>query len=517
MTHLFSRGFIACAILCGTMLLPGDGVAQHFPPDDDLRLMLRFIVEDTGTPGVVVGVLEADGTTRVVRYGSAGPDAAPLGPRSGFQVASITKAFTGALLADMVARGEVRLDDPVSRFLPAHVRVPSLGDRAITLADLATHTSGLPAWPAGVRLVGYDPIAHYTTDDLYAFLSAHELRSVPGTGYLYSNVGYGLLGHALARAAGMSFRDLMRERVFGPLGMTNSDIAVAGELGEGMARGHRRGEAVPFWYATEALQGAGAAVSTPEDLLAFLAANVRPPRSDLERALHVSQEVRVPDGGRGAGWGFSWRTGVFPDGALIRGHGGRFGGFMSRIAFDPDRRIGVVVLANEVHFDEDLETLLLYLDPPPAEWAEVGVDADVLARHEGTYDEGGGTGRSFVRLEEEGYLTWQADGAPRMRLYATSDSTFFALRRPLTFTVRPDLGDGGAALVIADDARSRGPERTTRIARKVGGETPPPAQVAGLVPAPAGPDDRPSRLWLGLLAVLVSVALIGVIRGSFSS
>jgi serine-type D-Ala-D-Ala carboxypeptidase/endopeptidase len=512
MAHPFVRGFVASTVLLGSLLPPATAGAQHFPPDDELRLMLRFIVEDTGTPGIVVGVLEADGTRRTVSYGSAGPDAAPLGPQSGFQIASITKTFTAALLAEMVARGEVQLDDPVSMFLPPHVRVPSRGGREITLLDLATHTSALPFWPRGLRLAGADPLARFTTDDLYAFLSAHELGGVPGLGYRYSNLGYGLLGHALARAAGMSYRELLRERVFRPLGMEHSHIAVAGGLGDAMARGHRRGQALPFWYATEALQGAGAAISTAEDLLAFLEASVGPPRRELEHALRASQEVRVPDGERGAGWGFSWRTGVLPDGALIRGHGGEAGGFRSRIAFLPDSRIGVVVLANDVHFNEDLETMLLYLEPPPAEWAEVDVGADVLARYTGAYADDAGAGRSFVRLEKEGYLTWQADGSPRMRLYATSDSTFYALRRPLSYTFRPDVGAAGVALVIADDARNRSPEPAARSARKVADEVPSPAQAAGQAPAPAGRSGRPSRLWSGVVAVLASAALFGVIR-----
>jgi serine-type D-Ala-D-Ala carboxypeptidase/endopeptidase len=512
MARTHARLLVPSAILLGSLLVPAHGVGQHFPRDEDLLGMLRFIVEDTGTPGVVLGLLEPDGTTRVVSYGSPGPNAAPLGPRSGFQVASITKGITGALLADMVARGEVRLDDPVSDYLPAHVRVPSRGDRHITLADLATHTSGLRNWPAGLSLAGHDPLANYTTDDLYGFLSAHELRGVPGTGFRYCNVGYGLLGHALARAAGMSYRDLMRERVFLPLGMNDSHIAVAGELPGGMVRGHRRGEPVPFYSATEALQAAGAMVSTAEDLLTFLAASVGPPRSELEEAIRVSQEVRVPDGDRGAGWGFSWRTGLFPDGARIRGHGGEAGGFKSRIAFDPDRRIGVVVLANEAHLNDDLETLLLYLEPPPPGWAEVAIGADALARYTGAYAEDGGAGSSFVRLEDDGYLTWQPDGSPRMRLYATSDSTFHSLRRPLSFTFTPDAGGAGVALVIADDARSRKRAPTTRSALKVADEMPAPAQVAGWTPAPAGQRDGSRRSWLWVVAALAVAASFGAMR-----
>jgi serine-type D-Ala-D-Ala carboxypeptidase/endopeptidase len=122
--------------------------------------MLRYIVEDTGTPGLVLGIREADGATRIVSYGSSGRRALELGPRSPFQIGSITKTFTAAVLADMAARGEVALDDPVARYLPEQVRVPSRDGREVTLLDLATHTSGLPTWPMNLSLHGNNPLAN---------------------------------------------------------------------------------------------------------------------------------------------------------------------------------------------------------------------------------------------------------------------------------------------------------------------------------------------------------------------
>jgi serine-type D-Ala-D-Ala carboxypeptidase/endopeptidase len=434
---------IRSALILSAPLFPAALPAQGFPPDAELELMLRYVVEDTGTPGIVLGVLEADGSTRIVSYGSAGPGAHPLGPASGFQIASITKTFTASLLAEMAGRGEVALDDPVAKFLPDHVTVPVGGNREITLLDLATHRSGLPSWPDNLPLRGSDPLADFTIEDLYAFLSSHELRGVPGTGYLYSNLGYGLLGHALARAAGTSYRDLVGERIFAALGMDGTHIAVPGEPASWMAMGHIRGETVPFWHATEALQGAGSAVSNVEDLLTFLQANVGPATSELGRAMRIAQEVRITDGQRGAGWGFSWRTGAFPDGALIRGHGGEAGGFKSRIAFSPERQVGVVVLANEVHLVDDLETMLLYLGPPFPEWGDVSVDPTALARYVGTYRGEEGAETFFVRLEAEGLLTLQSSNRARERLYARSDTTFYTLRRPVTHHLSFERGGGG--------------------------------------------------------------------------
>lgn len=120
-----------------------------FPPDEAVREFVRPYVDKRQARGIVVGLLEPDGTRRVLTFGEAGEGARPLAASSVFEIGSITKTFTGTVLADMVRRGEVKLDDPVAKYLPAGVRVPSRNGRLITLLDLATHTSGLPRFPTG--------------------------------------------------------------------------------------------------------------------------------------------------------------------------------------------------------------------------------------------------------------------------------------------------------------------------------------------------------------------------------
>ena len=321
---------------------PSSGLAQghHFPSDDDLRTILRYLVEDTPVAGMVLGVLEADGSTRVVSYGTAGEGARPLGPQSRFEIGSITKTFTGTLLADAVTRGLVSLDDPVQMHLPDTVRVPSRNGREITLLDLVTHRSGLPRLATNhVAEDPDDPYADYTIATMYAFLSQHELRRDPGAEYEYSNLGFHLLGHALGRASGTSFTDLVKRRLLQPLGMSQTGYDLEGEGVEWMARGHRRLAVTSYNTGTEARRGAGGLRSNVLDMLEYLKANVGPPTNVAEQALRDAHAPRSAFGDRGSRVGLAWVTTVAGGRSTVE-HGGGTGGFTSRIAFDPDRRVG---------------------------------------------------------------------------------------------------------------------------------------------------------------------------------
>jgi CubicO group peptidase (beta-lactamase class C family) len=117
---------------------------RHFPADAAVKQILDEQVGKKGTVGIVVGLLEADGSRRILTAGRADNGALALDGSTVFEIGSITKTFTTGLLAEMVARGEVRLDDPVQKYLPSSVTIPSRGGREITLLDLAKVNSGLP-------------------------------------------------------------------------------------------------------------------------------------------------------------------------------------------------------------------------------------------------------------------------------------------------------------------------------------------------------------------------------------
>ena len=137
-----------------------------------------------------------------------------------FDIASISKTFVAIILADMVNQGLVKLNDPIEKYLPVgNVTVPSYNGHKITLEDLATHTSGLPDFPTG-----WIRNHSYTTQEVYDFVSNTTLSGKPGTKANYSDIGMGLLGHILSLRAGLSFDQLVKDRILNVLAMDSTGM-----------------------------------------------------------------------------------------------------------------------------------------------------------------------------------------------------------------------------------------------------------------------------------------------------
>jgi CubicO group peptidase (beta-lactamase class C family) len=291
--------------------------------------------------GLVVGCL-AGGEQRVAGYGRlhTGAQDPPDGGTI-FEIGTITKVFTGLLLADLAGQGIVGLDDPLASSLPASVRVPTRGDRQITLGDLASHAGGLPRDPKGTlgRWLGdrRNPYAGLSVEELYAGLARTKLRRRPGERVKYSNLGAGLLGDALARAAGQPYEALVRERICLPLGMRDTMITPTGEQTARLATGHtRRGRpAAPFQL--PALVGAGALRSTATDMLRLLRANLDPAHTPLAAQIERTQQPRLRAAKRvevGLGWQLA-----HPPGAAgpVLWHNGGTSGFRSFVGLPGGR------------------------------------------------------------------------------------------------------------------------------------------------------------------------------------
>lgn len=245
--------------------------------------------------GLAVGLITRD-DCRWLAYGettkgsSQTPDANTM-----FEIGSITKVFTAALLAEMAGRGEVRLDQPVAELLPPEVRVPSYRGAPITLAHLAEHTSALPRLPGNFWPTVTDeanPYRDYQPTHLHEYLTGATIGFPPGTGESYSNLGAGLLGHALALQAGKPFEELLAERILRPLGLADTAITLSDDQAARLAPGHTAaGEPTANWD-IPTLAGAGALRSSIAEMLTFVRANLNPPDTPAGAALRTCHAVR---------------------------------------------------------------------------------------------------------------------------------------------------------------------------------------------------------------------------------
>jgi len=315
------------------------------PDDADIRAILaeRIDLQRRGI-GIVVGVIGETGR-RVIVHGETrnGDGRLPDGDTV-FEICSITKVFTGLLLADMVERGEVALGDPVAKYLPAGVGMPKRGGKPITFVDLATHTSGLPMMPNNLAPRDYaNPLADYTVDQLYEFLGGHTLTRDVGERFEYSNLGFGVLGHVLALRAGVEFETLVRQRITGPLGMTSTGLP-APDLAVRLATGHdHAGQPAANWD-MPTLAGSGALWSTADDLLTFAAAELGYVETPLKPAMAAQLLPRRPrdiDSEIALGWSISMKQS-----REIVWKNGRTPGYCCFLGFDMKAGTGVAVLAN---------------------------------------------------------------------------------------------------------------------------------------------------------------------------
>lgn len=314
---------------------------------------------EAGFPGFAVVVFTDKGLVHERYFGVADRSTGRV-PTSEtlFQIGSVTKMFTGLLFARMVGEGLVEAGDPIADYLPDGVVVPSdSSDSVITLLHLATHTSGLPRYPANLDRVDGDPMTGYSVEELYAGLSAAELVHPVGSNWLYSNFGYGLLGHLLERAAGESLEALLRRFVLVTPGLNEITFEPGPFAVNRLATPYRdentRVATSPWDMGT--LSGAGAIFASPRSLAKFgglllgeggntrdesMAAAIRYSRAPYHRFRSPGNSNRaygigqfIVDDWQGAGFTAYW-------------HGGDLDGYAASLLVAPSEGIGVLFLTN---------------------------------------------------------------------------------------------------------------------------------------------------------------------------
>jgi CubicO group peptidase (beta-lactamase class C family) len=414
--------------------------------------------------GIVVGIVSKKGS-QIFSYGKLGKGSTlEVDGDTLFELGSVTKTFTAILLADMVERGELSLDDPIDKFLPGFVKVPTRNGKKIKLIDLATHTSGLPSTPGNSKSRDNRPgYEGYTEQQLYDFLSHYTLTRDIGSKFEYSNMGMGLLGHILSRKTGRSYDELVLKHICAPLKMDSTRRELSAELRERQAEGYYLdGQKSKGWQMPPVFAGAGGLRSTANDMLKFLAANMGLIKSPMLSAFQKTHEgirswkekIKV---------GLAWLV-IQDENLKIILHTGGHEANRSFVGFDPQKKVGVVVLSNSnmVITDIGLVALTGKLDLfQLADYTEpevVSVDPAVYEAYEGTYQT---TPTFFITVtRENGRLFAQGTGQPRFELFPQSENTFFlrAIRATITF-----VKDSQGKVIKAIIHTSEGDEVSTKV------------------------------------------------------
>ncbi|KAM3116460.1 serine hydrolase domain-containing protein [Phormidesmis sp. 146-33] len=291
-----------------------------------------------------------------------------------YEIGSVTKVFTGTVLAALVHGGTVALDDLIQLYLPQEVvsQLPT-SVQSITLRQLATHTSGLPKLPDSFLTNIKDPTnpyLGYAASEMYAALVGLTLLSEPGQRYEYSNFGMGLLGHLLSLKTSQPYEDLVKGIICQPLGMTNTTIHLTLEQQSRFTPGHSPDGTLTSNWGFDVMAPAGAFRSTAEDLVMFLQAHLC--ESDPQRAAILARsQARYFEMGDTLSIGLAWHISTLPNGQVVHWHNGGTGGYVSFIGFDRAKQTGIVILsnygdafANDSSVDEMAIRILIELSSP---------------------------------------------------------------------------------------------------------------------------------------------------------
>lgn len=405
----------------------------------------RFLGDRTGTC-VAVAVIEK---TVARAYVCADPKQLPrISADAAFEIGSISKTMTAALLADLIEQGKASLDDPLDDYLPAGSKAPAFEGQRILLKHIVTHTSGLPVVPDFSTAKSMDnPYAQIDEASVLKTLASAKLSRAPGSQYEYSNYAMMLLSSVIAARAGSDFETLMRARLFAPTGMDGAFINQKPQ-GIRLVQGHTpNGKPASAWTFQTDVSGVGGVKATLDDMVRYLQAQLGQNASAISPALRLTQQP-VPTASP-VPMAMNWILAPLDDRRVFVHEGGT-GGFSAFVAFDLKTQRAVVVLSDTALTSiGGLGTLGNHLldarlplgkarksaTPDPALLAQIAGDYAMLP------------GMDMQLTVDNGRLFAQATGQGKYEMGYDSAGDFF----PLDFdaVLRPaKRSDGGYLLVF---------------------------------------------------------------------
>ena len=335
---------------------------------NEVDTLVNPIVDSGENVGVVVGIVMPDAQTYVYGYGKTELDSGstPDG-KTIYSIGSVSKGFVDLLLFRMIEEGVIARNETIGDILGPDFKPQDENVARITLLQLATHSSGLPRHPQTIKLLYTFSCFLFTGNNFYEYIDSAEgikyLNSVyldkEQVGkYIYSNIGVGLLGYLLAKKANKPLTELLREKIFSPLGMSDTAITLNDEQKTRLAVAYSgdqpffrfRNTPLEPWKFTYFMEGTGAVYSTADDLLRFIKAQLgfqsTPP---LDTIIQKTQEIQVHADKISVASGWLVEK-PFQNTQEIYYQYGLTSGFNCYLGFDREHKLGVVVLRNNFNW-----------------------------------------------------------------------------------------------------------------------------------------------------------------------
>lgn len=429
------RGSMVFALLALLTLASAPASAQADKVDDYIKAEMQR----RKIPGVSIAVVRNGEIIKTKGYGLSNIELnVAATPETVYQSGSVGKQFTATLVMMLAEEGKLSLDDKVGKHIP---EAPDTW-KDITVRHLLTHTSGISPRNFYEKI---DFRRDYTEDELLKEIMALPLDFQPGDKWSYSNPGYVTLGILIHKVTGRFYGDLLRERIFQPLGMTTARILDEADIIPNRAAGYRLVDGEwknQEWVAPQLNTTAdGSLYLTVFDLAKWDAALYTEKLLKRSSFDQMWTPARLNNGKNAdLGYGFGWMTGEIRGNRFVR-HGGGWQGFSTHILRYVDRKLTVIVLTNLANLNAspiaDGIAALYEPEVAPAVRTAIQVDPKIFAPYIGEYEMRPGFN---LIISREGDSLWlQATGQGRAQLFAESEKTFF-------------LKDVDAALTFVKDA-----------------------------------------------------------------
>lgn len=311
----------------------------------DLEILVKNEMEGKKMPGIAIGIVKDQKIIFEKTFGFLDVEnRIPTETTTVYQIGSVTKMFTGHVLASLIDEDKISLSDDLADYFPDSLGLPvSSNSQAVTIRDIATHSAEFPRYPENLQRVDPDPILGFSVEELYNGIELVKIHTTIGERYQYSNFGYGVLGTALENLTGRSLNELMATYIFEPAEMRSSSLSLNNDIREYLA--------VPYLEVSPlkrtepwdmgALSGAGNLFSTITDLnrfMMFLLEENSVNRIQQAKYLSINES-------------WSYGLGCFIVDSQKREtfaiyHGGDIDGYSSSLTLYPEYGFGMVLLTN---------------------------------------------------------------------------------------------------------------------------------------------------------------------------